>query len=90
MSTVTMKPSNARVLALLRERGEHGATDRDALLYAHTSRLAARIHELRYLHGFSITGTLETKFGARYARYVLNEEAWTDAAPGELMEGFGK
>ena len=69
-----MKPCNARVLALLRERGDHGITDRDGLLYAHTSRLAARIHELRYVEGYTITGTLETKFGARYARYVLHEQ----------------
>ena len=68
-----MKASNARVLALLRERGSHGITDRDGLIYAHTSRLAARIHELRFLEGYTITATLETKNGARYARYVLHE-----------------
>lgn len=70
-----MKASNARVLDLLRRCGAEGATDRDALLYAHTSRLAARVHELRFVEGFEITATLETHNGVRYARYRLVEHA---------------
>ena len=67
-----LKPSADAVLRVLRERGAHGATDRDGLLYAHTSRMAARVHELRRM-GYRITTTYETKRGVRYARYRLEE-----------------
>jgi len=65
-----VKPSNEAVLVLLQKRGAYGATDRDCLLYAHTSRAAARVWELRQA-GHEITTTLETKRGVRYARYRL-------------------
>jgi hypothetical protein len=69
-----VKPSTARVLALLRERGPRGITDMDGIHELRTTRLSARIHELRWLHGFTITGSLETRNGVRYARYVLDEQ----------------
>ena len=69
-----MKPSTARVLALLRANGSAGLSDLEALEHAHTTRLAARIHELRFIEHYTITATLETARGARFARYVLHEE----------------
>ena len=77
-----MKPSTARVLALLRANGPHGLSDLEALEHAHTTRLAARIHELRFIEHYTITATLETHNGVRYARYVLRE------APVQ-MQAFG-
>ena len=67
-----MKPSATAVLELLKQRGSFGATDRDCLLYAHTSRAAARVWELRQA-GYEVTRTYETKYGVRFARYRLNE-----------------
>ena len=69
-----MKPSTARILALLRENGPAGLSDLEALERAHTTRLAARIHELRFHEGFDIRGEFETHNGARYARYRLVEK----------------
>lgn len=69
-----MKPSAVRVLTILQERGAYGATDRDGLLYARTSRMAARVWELRKA-GYQITTSYETVRGARFARYRLEEGA---------------
>jgi TnpA family transposase len=49
-------------------------TDLDILAEVHQRRASARIFELRHLHGYTITGTLETKNGARFARYTLHEQ----------------
>jgi hypothetical protein len=68
-----VKPSDVAVLDLLRLRGAAGITDRDALLYAHTSRLAARIFDLK-AEGFRIGDEYEVRHGFRYKRYRLIEE----------------
>jgi Helix-turn-helix domain len=70
-----MKPSAAAVLDLLRERGPLGATDLDALERCGTTRLAARVHELR-AEGHDIRSELvSTASGKRVSRYVLREAA---------------
>jgi hypothetical protein len=80
-----MKASEQAVLELLRQRGSYGATDRDCLLFAHTSRAAARVWELRR-DGFDVTTTYETKYGVRFARYVLHES--TAPMTGTQTEAF--
>ena len=51
---------------------EAGSLRRRSVINRLISR-AARIHELRYIEGLDITGTLESAHGARFARYVLRE-----------------
>jgi hypothetical protein len=80
-----MKASEQAVLELLRQRGSYGATDRDCLLFAHTSRAAARVWELRR-DGFDVTTTYETKYGVRFARYRLLEAP--QPTTGEQIEAF--
>jgi DNA-binding HxlR family transcriptional regulator len=68
-----MKPSTARVLGLLRDYGPIGVTHLDALERCHTSRLAARISELR-ADGFDVrTQWIKGPGQVRYALYVLVE-----------------
>lgn len=65
-----MKPQNAAILRLLRER-PNGITALDALGEVASFRLAGRIHELR-AEGFEIDSLSETsREGKRFARYVL-------------------
>jgi hypothetical protein len=74
-----VKPSNVAVLRLLREAGSRGVTDLDILAEAHQRRASARIHDLRWMHHFDITSTLEwTPRGQRIARYRLMETAQTE------------
>lgn len=68
-----MKPQTTAVLELLRVRGEVGLTSLEALRNVGTSRLAARIMELRQA-GYVIDDRPErTPKGARVSRYVLRE-----------------
>jgi hypothetical protein len=61
------------VLALLRTRGTVGLTSLEALRYVGSSRLAARIYELRR-SGYVIDEQSErTPKGARVSRYILRE-----------------
>ena len=76
-----MKPSAARILALLRRQGARGLSLNEARLLAGCDGLAARVLELRAL-GHDIDTRRETVRGATYARYVLRE------APRQL-EAFG-
>ena len=64
---------NAKVLAMLREAGNAGITQVDASREFVSTRLAARIHELRdpKKYGFTIVGTDEGVSG--FTRYVLKE-----------------
>lgn len=72
-----MKPSTARVLALLRERGDAGLTQLDCLANGGGSRLAARVNDLR-VEGFDIASDLivvpTRGGGARVARYVIRDK----------------
>ena len=73
-----MKPSDAKVLRLLRDRGDVGLTQLDCLVNGGGSRLAARVSDLRGA-GYDITTDLivvPVRGGgrARVARYVLHEK----------------
>ena len=68
-----MKPSTARVRALLILRGAQGLTPLEALRYAGTMRLAARVAELRAMGDRITTTTVRTPEGAHVARYVREE-----------------
>jgi hypothetical protein len=68
-----MKPGTRAVLDWLRIRGERGGTHLEALDAVGTSRLAARVWEIRQ-DGYEITETSErTPAGARISRYCLHE-----------------
>jgi hypothetical protein len=71
-----VKPSTARVLQLLRERGDFGLTSLDALANGGGSRLAARIADLK-AEGYRIDSDLVTvptrNAPARVSRYVIRE-----------------
>lgn len=77
MSEHSKPAQEARVLALLRERGEHGITPISALREVGTFRLGARIFNLRAAGHNIETHWVTTDNGARIARYVLVEK--TDA-----------
>jgi hypothetical protein len=62
----------ARLLALLRYRGEQGVTPLDALNELGCFRLAARVWDLR-LEGHLIVNEEIKVQGKRYARYVLRD-----------------
>lgn len=69
-----MKPSAVAVLRLLQLRGERGATSLDGFRLAGTSRMAARVAELRAA-GHRIESITETTGrGAWVARYRLVKE----------------
>ena len=67
-----MKPSTAKVYALLKVRGVDGVSPDEARLLAGCDRLAARVCELR-AEGHDIRTGSETAHGATYARYRLYE-----------------
>jgi len=83
------------LLSMLRDRGEVGVTPLDALGELRIYRLAARISDLR-----AAGHDIETRHDydhhrerrAAHARYVLHEQRtlWSDWAPGELVEVFGR
>ena len=71
-----MKAQTRAVLDLLRVRGADGVTPAEARDALACDRLAARVWELRHLHGFDIEDVRErTEIGARFARYYLRERA---------------
>jgi len=94
-----MKPSTAKVYALLKVRGVDGVSPDEARRWAGCDRLAARVAELR-ADGHEVMTLRETVRGSTYARYVLREpravptrgvqETWPDWSQGELQEAFGK
>lgn len=66
-----MKASSLAVLNALRERGPRGLSDLEALEACGTSRLAARIWDLR-AEGYVIEAhTVTAPNGKRFSRYVL-------------------
>jgi hypothetical protein len=68
-----MKPATLATLAVLRRRGPTGLTSNEAIPVVGTSRLAARVGELR-AEGYPVETRWErTPAGARIARYVLAE-----------------
>lgn len=78
------KPSAQAVLDELRRRGPAGLSDLEALDACGTTRLAARIWELR-AEGHRVDGTLETTAsGKRYSRYVLVEAVRAGTPIGRL------
>jgi hypothetical protein len=74
-----MKPSTAAVLALLRQRGEQGLTQIEALEAVGTFRLGARVFEAReYLEPGEVIVNEWASFGnKRVARYVLRRRTET-------------
>ena len=69
-----MKPATRAVLDLLRVHGADGVTPAEARKYLACDRLAARVWELRKLHGFDVDDVRErTPMGATHARYYLRE-----------------
>lgn len=77
-----MKPQTLLVLAYLRSRGRRGVTALEALDEVGTSRLAARVAELR-AEGYEIDSTyVTTPGGKRIVRYVIHE------APQQLTVGL--
>jgi len=94
-----MKPSTAKVYALLKVRGVDGVSPDEARRWAGCDRLAARVSELR-ADGHEVMTLRETVRGSTYARYVLRapravptrgvQETWPDWSQGELQEAFGK
>jgi hypothetical protein len=94
-----MKPSTAKVYALLKVRGVDGVSPDEARRWAGCDRLAARVAELR-ADGHEVLTVTERHPGGNHARYVLREpravptrgvqESFAGWAPGELMESFGK
>ena len=74
-----MKPSCARVLRTLQDAGERGATTAE-LCQPDVGgvRFAARVHELRHLHGHTI---VETRVRQGSSRYVLRSEFLPGATP---------
>ena len=63
----------ARILALLRERGYIGLTPIAALREVGSFRLGARIWKLRQDGHNIVTERVTTESGARIARYILVE-----------------
>jgi hypothetical protein len=94
-----MKPSTAKVYALLKVRGVDGVSPDEARRWAGCDRLAARVAELR-AEGHEVMTVTERHPGGNHARYVLREpravptrgvqETWADWSQGELQEAFGK
>ena len=74
-----MKPTTARVLRTLQDAGERGATTAE-LCQPDVGgvRFAARVHELRHLHGHTI---VETRVRQGSSRYVLRSEFLPGATP---------
>lgn len=73
-----MKASNRRVLDLLRLRGADGLTEAEATSAIACRRLAARVWDLRHVHGIAITDAPErTPMGAVIKRYYLAPEPTT-------------
>lgn len=69
-----MKAGTRAVLDLLRLRGADGLTPAEARHAVGTDRLAARVWELRRLHGYDIEQVRErTPMGASVARYYLRQ-----------------
>ena len=69
-----MKAQTRAVLELLRVRGADGLTPAEARDALACDRLAARVWELRHLHGFDIEDVRErSEIGATFARYYLRE-----------------
>lgn len=69
-----MKAQTRQVLDLLRLRGCDGLSPAEARGAIACDRLAARIWELRHLHGLDIEDVRErTEIGATFARYYLRE-----------------
>lgn len=94
LRTAVVKPSAAKVLALLEIRRESGVSPDDARYWAGCDRLASRIFDLRG-EGIAIRHKDEPNAnGGQHRRYFLVEpEPATPAAtyaPGELMELWGK
>ena len=95
-----MKPSTAKVYALLKVRGPDGVSPREAARWAGCDRLAARIHDLK-AEGHEFTHRDEPNGnGGQHRRYFLVEprpvptrgvqETFADWAPGELQEAYGR
>lgn len=75
MGSEHSKPAQTRLLlALLRQRGEHGITPIAALREIGSFRLGARIWELRAAGHIIETHRVRTDSGALIARYVLVEK----------------
>ena len=66
-----MKPQTRRVLSLLIIQGTDGLTPLQALTWAGTMRLAARVSEIRAAGHRVTTTTVKTPQGAHVARYTL-------------------
>lgn len=86
-----MKPSTAKVYALLKVRGPDGVSPREAQRWAGTDRLASRIFDLK-AEGHVIRHKDEPNGnGGQHRRYFLEEPTPAPTfAPGELMELWGK
>jgi hypothetical protein len=67
-----MKPSTAKVYALLKVRGVDGVSPDEARRWAGCDRLAARVAELR-AEGHDIETVYQTVRGKRFARYIIRE-----------------
>lgn len=67
-----LKPSAAKVYALLRARGVDGLSPDEARRWAGCDRLAARVAELR-AESHEVMTLRETVRGVTYARYVLRQ-----------------
>ena len=79
-----MKAQTAAVLQLLRSRGADGLTPAEARDALACDRLAARVWELRHLHGFDIEDVRErSEIGATFARYYLRERGAFRPVTGE-------
>jgi len=76
-----MKPTTARVLALLRRHPQSGVTPLQAQQAIGTMRLAARVWELRDA-GYDVRTEYRSFNGARFAVYRIVEKP-------EQLEAFG-